>query len=70
MCKPRHDGSDASELNYVLIMEAEKERDTGKFDSLELNIDSILSFDLHYRVLLVSYLQKDITRLELVDFEK
>ena len=51
-------------------MEAEKERDTGKFDSLELNIDSILSFDLHYRVLLVSYLQKDITRLELVDFEK
>ena len=46
LCKLIHDGSkhddnDVSELNYILIMEAE--RDAGKFDCLEMNINSILS---------------------------
>lgn len=40
-CKLRRDGSHILELHYNLTMDAE--RDTGKFDSLELNIDCILS---------------------------
>ena len=47
------------------------ERDTGKINSLEMNIDSILSFNLHYKVLfIVDYLQKDIAPLGLEDFEQ
>ena len=47
------------------------ERDTGKINSLEMNIDSILSFNLHYKVLfIVAYLQKDIAPLGLEDFEQ
>ena len=66
---PKHDDSNASELNYILIMDTE--RDTGKFNSLEMNIDSILSFNLHYKVLfIVAYLQRDIAPLGLEDFEQ